>query len=312
MSIIQRSKTIIDTDGRFMCRIICRYLEFMDKYAANKPDFLSVAYQAERSIQDELHRTSESDVATIVVSYCIMLAYIAIALGRAKSFSGLLVRPSLFEFQAFDAWVWSKSSLDFCLLRLRAKSRWGLAESASYSYRLLRRLVSTDLSEYLPHWSSLKYLFLDNTYHTIRSILTWKIIIKDYTFLGVDHRSWQHLHSGSNVPTRTTSAERSARRAHGSHCGQSSSVHAALVALRSLLFLYRCVNISNVHVFSWWDFLKKCSPAGSLSAMPAIRSFALFAGMALLIDFFLQMTCFIALFSLDTRRQEVKYIPDKD
>ena len=46
--------------------------------------------------------------------------------------------------------------------------------------------------------------------------------------------------------------------------------------------------------------------------MPAIRSFALFAGMALLIDFFLQMTCFIALFSLDTRRQEVKYIPDKD
>lgn len=39
--------------------------------------------------------------------------------------------------------------------------------------------------------------------------------------------------------------------------------------------------------------------------MPAVKAFALYAGMALLLDFFLQMTCFIALFSLDSTRQEV-------
>ena len=39
--------------------------------------------------------------------------------------------------------------------------------------------------------------------------------------------------------------------------------------------------------------------------MPAVRAFALYAGMALLLDFLLQITCFIGLLSLDTSRQEV-------
>ncbi len=42
--------------------------------------------------------------------------------------------------------------------------------------------------------------------------------------------------------------------------------------------------------------------------MPAVKAFALYAGMALLLDFLLQMTCFIGLFSLDTARQEVNII----
>jgi hypothetical protein len=41
--------------------------------------------------------------------------------------------------------------------------------------------------------------------------------------------------------------------------------------------------------------------------MPAVKAFALYAGMALLLDFLLQMTCFIGLFSLDTARQEVNF-----
>lgn len=65
----------------------------MHDWKANvMPKNMSVAYQAERSIEDELNRTSQSDVTTIVISYLIMFAYIAIALGQAKSFSRLLVR----------------------------------------------------------------------------------------------------------------------------------------------------------------------------------------------------------------------------
>lgn len=37
--------------------------------------------------------------------------------------------------------------------------------------------------------------------------------------------------------------------------------------------------------------------------MPAVRAFALYAGMALLFDFLLQITCFVSLLSLDTLRQ---------
>lgn len=46
-----------------------------------------------------------------------------------------------------------------------------------------------------------------------------------------------------------------------------------------------------------------CFFLGSLSDMPAVRAFALYAGMALLIDFLLQITCFVSLLALDTIRQ---------
>ena len=52
---------------------------------------MSVAYMAERSIEDELNRTSQSDVLTIVISYLIMFAYIVVALGQIRSCSRILV-----------------------------------------------------------------------------------------------------------------------------------------------------------------------------------------------------------------------------
>lgn len=64
----------------------------MKDWKANvMPKNMSVAYSAARSIEDELNRTSQSDVTTIAISYLIMFAYIAIALGQAKSFTRLLV-----------------------------------------------------------------------------------------------------------------------------------------------------------------------------------------------------------------------------
>ena len=47
-----------------------------------------------------------------------------------------------------------------------------------------------------------------------------------------------------------------------------------------------------------------CFFLGALTDMPAVRAFALYAGMALAINFLMQVTCFIALISLDTERQE--------
>ena len=64
----------------------------MKNWKANvMPKYMSVAYQGARSIEDELNRTSQSDVMTIAISYLIMFAYIAIALGQAKSCTRLLV-----------------------------------------------------------------------------------------------------------------------------------------------------------------------------------------------------------------------------
>ena len=47
------------------------------------------------------------------------------------------------------------------------------------------------------------------------------------------------------------------------------------------------------------------SSTGSLSDMPAVKAFALYAGVALLIDFLLQITCFVSLLTLDMERKNV-------
>ncbi|XP_048662393.1 NPC intracellular cholesterol transporter 1 isoform X1 [Marmota marmota marmota] len=43
---------------------------------------------------------------------------------------------------------------------------------------------------------------------------------------------------------------------------------------------------------------------GALSVMPAVHTFSLFAGLAVFIDFLLQITCFVSLLGLDIQRQE--------
>ncbi|XP_054719503.1 NPC intracellular cholesterol transporter 1-like [Uloborus diversus] len=47
-----------------------------------------------------------------------------------------------------------------------------------------------------------------------------------------------------------------------------------------------------------------CFFLGALSTMPAVHAFALYAGLALLIDFLLQISCFVAILSLDAAREE--------
>jgi Sterol-sensing domain of SREBP cleavage-activation. len=74
----------------------------------------------------------------------------------------------------------------------------------------------------------------------------------------------------------------------------------------------KCVNCN---VGQHWNvvlemfIITMCLFSGALSDMPAVRAFALYAGMALLIDFLLQVTCFVSLLALDTIRQAVSYIP---
>ncbi|KPM02369.1 niemann-Pick C1 protein-like protein [Sarcoptes scabiei] len=49
--------------------------------------------------------------------------------------------------------------------------------------------------------------------------------------------------------------------------------------------------------------MSACFFIGALTEMPAVRMFAFYAAVALIINFFLQMTCFLGLFTLDTKRQ---------
>lgn len=50
--------------------------------------------------------------------------------------------------------------------------------------------------------------------------------------------------------------------------------------------------------------MSSCFFIGSLTEMPAVQMFALYAGLALVINFFLQMTAFLAIFALDVQRMD--------
>lgn len=65
--------------------------------------------------------------------------------------------------------------------------------------------------------------------------------------------------------------------------------------------LYKVPIISYQCICIWYIILL----IGGLSDMPAVKAFALYAGMALLVDFILQVTCFVSLLALDTLRQMV-------
>lgn len=76
-----------------MCYLLSDYLfkfffsllDFMAKWDRDdRPDFMDVAWTTEKSIEDELDRTSKAEVITMVISYLVMFVYIALALGKIQ------------------------------------------------------------------------------------------------------------------------------------------------------------------------------------------------------------------------------------
>lgn len=69
-----------------------KFIEVVRNWDENeRPDFIEIAYSSERSVQDELERISTAEMSTVVISYAVMFVYIAIALGRIRSFETIMV-----------------------------------------------------------------------------------------------------------------------------------------------------------------------------------------------------------------------------
>lgn len=60
-----------------------RFVELVKNFtSSNASKIMDIAFTSERSIEDELNRESKSDISTILVSYLLMFAYIAVSLGH--------------------------------------------------------------------------------------------------------------------------------------------------------------------------------------------------------------------------------------
>ncbi|XP_060521524.1 NPC intracellular cholesterol transporter 1 isoform X2 [Cylas formicarius] len=209
-----------------------QFVEFMKNYTANeKPDYMDVAYTSERSIEDELDRESQSDVITILVSYLIMFAYIAVSLGQVNSCSRLLID--------------SKITLGLGGVTIVLAS----VVSSVGLFGFVGMPATLIIIEVIP-------------------FLVLAVGVDNIFILVQTHQR------ETKKPTET----------HAQHIGRTLGQVGPSILLTSVS--ESC-----------------CFFLGGLSDMPAVRAFALYAGMALLIDFLLQITCFVSLLSLDTIRQ---------
>ncbi|XP_035526866.1 NPC intracellular cholesterol transporter 1 [Morone saxatilis] len=205
------------------------FISFMKNY---KNPNLTIAFSAERSIEDELDRESNSDISTIVISYAIMFIYISLALGHIQSFRRVMVD--------------SKISLGIAGILIVLSS------------------VASSLGIFSYFGIPLTLIVIEVIPFLVLAVGVDNIFIIVQTYQRDERMPQEELHQ---------------------------QIGRILGDVAPSMFLS---SFSETVAF----FL------GALSNMPAVRTFSLFAGLAVFIDFLLQISCFVSLLGLDAKRQE--------
>ncbi|OWK01765.1 NPC1 [Cervus elaphus hippelaphus] len=254
------------------------FINFVKNY--ENPN-LTISFKAERSIEDELNRESNSDVFTVLISYGIMFLYISIALGHIKSCHRLMVDSKIslgiagvlivlssvacslgiFSYIGVPLTLIVIEVIPFLVLAVGVDNIFILVQTYQRDERLQGETVDQQVGRVLGEVAP--SMFLSSFAETVAF------------FLG--KYSWN-----SASPARD-------ERLQGETVDQQ--VGRVLGEVAPSMFLS---SFAETVAF----FL------GGLSVMPAVHTFSLFAGMAVLIDFLLQITCFVSLLGLDIKRQE--------
>eukprot|EP00042_Codosiga_hollandica_P056108 m.801614 g.801614 ORF g.801614 m.801614 type:complete len:1472 (+) comp59272_c0_seq61:311-4726(+) len=212
------------------------FLDFMD----NLNSTFDIAYSAERSISDELARSSAADEVTIVISYLLMFLYVSITLGSFPT-SAELCGPKCFSH-----------------LVVRSRVLLGLAGVI---------IVLLSVGSSLGLWSAAGF---DATLIVVEVVPFLTLAV------GVDN-IFILVHSFEDTY----------------HSGRDASARLSMVLGEVGPSILLC-SLSETVAFA----------IGSLSSMPAVKTFALFAAGAVFIDFLLQISLFACLLLLDARRGE--------
>ncbi|XP_058676065.1 NPC1-like intracellular cholesterol transporter 1 [Ammospiza caudacuta] len=194
---------------------------------------LSVTFMAERSLEDEINRTSGEDIPVFAVSYLLVFAYIALALGEYTAWRRVLVESKV------------TLALGGIVVVL------GAVLAAMGLLALLGLPSSLIIIEVVP------FLVL--------------AVGADNIFIFV-----QELQQQSHREP-----------------GETREQHLGRVLAQVAPSMLLCSLSETI-----------CFLFGALSSMPAVRTFALTAALAIALDFVLQMSGFVALVALDRRRQE--------
>nr|XP_046242813.1 NPC1-like intracellular cholesterol transporter 1 [Scatophagus argus] len=208
------------------------FLKIVQAYQKNPSTNFTFAYMAERSLEDEINRTTAEDIPIFMISYAVIFVYIAVALGEYSSWKRILVDSKF-------------------LVGLGGILVVGCSVLASMGFYSWIGIPS--------------------------SLVILQVVPFLVLAVGAD-----------NIFIFVLEYQRDMRRPGEKREEQIGRVLGNVAPSMLLCSLSESV----------------CFFLGALSTMPAVKSFALYAAMAVLMDFVLQMTAFVALLSLDARRQD--------
>ncbi|XP_040897817.1 NPC1-like intracellular cholesterol transporter 1 [Toxotes jaculatrix] len=208
------------------------FLKTVQEYQKNPATNFTFAYMAERSLEDEINRTTAEDIPIFMISYAVIFVYIAVALGEYSSWKRVLVDSKF-------------------LVGLGGILVVGCSVLASMGFYSWIGIPS--------------------------SLVILQVVPFLVLAVGAD-----------NIFIFVLEYQRDVRRPGEKREEQIGRVLGNVAPSMLLCSLSESV----------------CFFLGALSTMPAVKSFALYAALAVLMDFVLQMTAFVALLSLDARRQD--------
>lgn len=208
------------------------FLKIVQDYQKNPANNFTFAYMAERSLEDEINRTTAEDIPIFMISYIVIFVYIAVALGEYSSWKRILVDSKF-------------------LVGLGGILVVGCSVLASMGFYSWIGIPS--------------------------SLVILQVVPFLVLAVGAD-----------NIFIFVLEYQRDVRRPGEKREEQIGRVLGNVAPSMLLCSLSESV----------------CFFLGALSTMPAVKAFALYAAMAVLMDFVLQMTAFVALLSLDARRQD--------
>ncbi|KAF8572283.1 hypothetical protein P879_03201, partial [Paragonimus westermani] len=241
------------------------YLRVVKTWFERNKDWVSVSYQAERSVEDEINRQSEADVFTVSISYLVMFVYVSIFLASYRScrtvFVDLRVTLGL------------GGVLIVVVSVVASVGVWSFAGTPA-------TLIIIEVIPFL-----VLAVGVDNIF----------ILVHDFEFDEKDADKLLRLEA-----RRLTSAHLRVPVSDDQRSVQSDIVPTikGLVEARIARTLGR-VGPSLLLTSATESVAFFC---GSLTSIPAVKVFALYAGVSIVLNFLLQIFAFVALLTLDARR----------
>ncbi|CAH8614575.1 unnamed protein product [Schistosoma rodhaini] len=261
-----------------------KYLQLIKEWKLNNTEII-VSYTAERSVEDEIERQSNSDISTIAISYIVMFIYVSLFLGTYRSFKTILVDMRI------------TLGLAGVLIVLASV----LASIGFWSYlNLPITLIIVEVIPFLVLAIGVDNIFIlvHEFEHSHNRSINDINLLKQYIHQYNNDNGNKKNHSNSSILNLTQNEQNPDQDNDPDQLNNLNEPIKLLVEDRI------AESMGSVGPSMLLTSLSESVAffCGALTTMPAVRVFALYAAMAIVFNFLLQIFAFVALLTLDGRR----------